>query len=260
MSESGGEPYRVALGYPAYPGATDFRSLMAATVTGSQRCTVQFVPCIGSETCRGFNFVWAVALGMAERGEVSHFAMLHADIAPEGPWIDTLLDECNRLDAHVVSAVSPIKSPQGLTSTAVDIDGKWLQRRLTMHEVMRLPETFDVWDTVRLGVNPDQKPLLVNTGCWIADLRKPEWFELDSEGKTPFFFTFNHEIQRNAEGQWETRAESEDWWFSRRMAERGLKYAATRKVALHHYGIHGYGNNTAWGTMATDHAQQEDAA
>jgi len=227
--------YRVALGYPAYPGAADFRSLMAAVVHASNRHTIKFIPCVGSETCRGFNFVWVNSLAMAEKCEITHFAMLHADIAAEEYWVDKLIDEC----------------------------GKWSQRRLVMREVMRLPETFDMWDTVRLGVNPDHKPLLVNTGCWVADLRKPEWFELDPQGRTPWYFTFNHEISKDAEsGKWTTKAESEDWWFSRQMAARGLKYFATRKVGLEHFGLHGYRNDRDWGNAAADpaHVKPEEAA
>jgi len=262
LSESGESSYRVALGYPAYPGATDFRSLMAATVHVSEQHTVKFIPCIGSETCRGFNFTWVNALAMAEKCEITHFAMLHADIAPQQHWLDALVAECDRLDAHVVSAVSPIKSAEGLTSTAIDIDGKWRQRRLVMQEIMRLPETFDIYDTIRLGVNPDHKPLLLNTGCWVADLRKSEWFELDADGYSPFYFTFNHAIRKDpATGQWTTMAESEDWWFSRRMAERNMTYYATRKVALEHFGIHGFRNDVAWGTAAADpaHVLSEEA-
>lgn len=252
MSEETKPSYRIALGYPAYPGSTAFQSLMAATVHVSQRHQVKLLPIIGSETCRGFNWCWVNALSLAEKCEVTHFAMLHADIAPQDHWLDKLIDECDRLDAHVVSAVSPIKSHEGRTSTAIDIDGKWHQRRLTMREVMRLPETFDVWDTIRLGVNPDHKPLLVNTGCWVADLRKPEWFELNQDGTTPFYFTFNHEVRKKEDGVWTMAAESEDWFFSRVMASRGLKYWATRKVVLEHYGIHGYRNDSAWGTEDFD--------
>jgi hypothetical protein len=130
--------------------------------------------------CKGFNELWTLALNNQAELGFTHFAMLHSDIVPEDGWLDLLVDEQQRTGADVVSCVSPLKSGEGLTSTAIDGDGEWnLSRRLTMREVMKLPETFGVEDC---GVpdcspssphwNPNRR-LLVNTGCWIADLSKP---------------------------------------------------------------------------------------
>ena len=117
-----------------------------------------------------FNTLFAVALNRAARGEITHFAMLHADIAPMPGWLDVLLEECDRLDADLVSALVPLKDGRGITSSGLGrIGDPWggAFRRVAVRELAGLPETFDNAD---LGY--PQHPLLHNNGC--LGLRPPQ--------------------------------------------------------------------------------------
>lgn len=205
---------------------------------------------VGSELsilCHNFNALWSMALNERVRQPIDYFAMLHSDIMPlANDWLQVLIDELRRTGSDVMSAVVPIKTDEGFTSTAIDVDPEdesadlfAIERKLTMREVASLPETFGAADC---GY-PDRR-LLVNSGCWVADFRKP-WVEDVS------FDTFT-EIGRTEEGLFEPKAMSEDWLFSRFVQRRGGKVMATRKVPLLHFGTARYPNTHAWGTAATD--------
>lgn len=182
-----------------------------------------------------FNQCWCFALNLRRQRTVTHFAMLHADIVPNNWWLDVLLDEIERTGADMLSAIVPIKSRDGVTSTAIgDPRDSFQRRRLTMREVMKLPKTFDVADC---GF-PD-RALFVNTGCWICDFRKP-WVE-------KIWFQIQDRITKNEEGLFVPEVAPEDWDFSRRVAEMGGKVMATRKVKLSHFGPRGHRNDHAWG-------------
>lgn len=178
---------------------------------------------------------------MREQG-VTHFAMLHDDIQPADGWIDTLLEEMNRVDADIISVVVPLKENSGLTSTAIDTD-PWRPRRLTMREVAKLPETFNGWDARNLGLGSDHLSelwpcLLVNTGCWICKFTD-EWAE------RAFFHVRDKIIRVN--GHFEPRVAPEDWEFSRWAHNEGLKVYATTKVHLTHSGTAQFQNWGSWG-------------
>lgn len=190
-----------------------------------------------------FNTLWAGALELREQG-FSHFAMIHSDIDPDHWWLDTLINEMNRLSADIVSVVAPIKSDEGVTSTAIDTGDLWRPRRLTMTEVYELPETFNAADV--------GGPLLVNNGLWVCDLTKP-WADT-------FQFEMLNRIRPLGNGKFVAQMVSEDWLASRRWNELGLSVWATRKVGLNHHGSNGFTNRHAWGTWSIDqkgnHASQ----
>lgn len=207
-----------------------------------------------------FNWCWVDAMNLLESGEITHFAMLHGDIEPDPTqrWIDILLEEMEAHSATLVSTHLPIKDQRGLTSSGVcDPAVKWggAYRRFTQKEILHeLPETFN---NVLAGY-PD-KPLLHNTGCWIADLRKPVFRELNTDGSLKTFFQFPERIVRDKKGKWSHEQESEDWYFSRDLWERGVRDTwITRRVRLTHFGMMGWPNwvdfgdyengdeNTAW--------------
>ncbi len=204
---------------------------------------------------RGFNHLWAEAVKRAEQGTVTHFAMLHSDVIPDPHWVDTLWEEMTRLDADIVSCVIPIKTTQGLTSTGMEIPGsQFMVRRLTMHEVMDLPETFNADDVTHAGLNELGGRLLVNTGCWIADLRKSWVHELDDKNNLKCHFTINDAIHKEADGAFCVGVEPEDWFFSRTVQDVApeAKLYATRKVRCEHKGEASYVNDVAWGTSQRD--------
>lgn len=248
------KPTVVALTMPHY-GEVKFaaaRSFYRPTSEGSQVGVVRN-DSIGSVLTKNFNHAWCWAINLRESHGVTHFAMLHADVVAKDGWLDVLLGEMNRLNADVVSAVVPIKSEHGLTSTAVGTVNPYHSRRLTLNECHRLPETFDAWDVEReLGF---RGPLLVNTGCWLADLRKPWCDDADEQGFLRWAFRFADEMWRNpATGKWAPLNVSEDWLFSRHLSDIGAKVYATRKVDCYHAGSKNYVNGKPWGEWDTDEA------
>jgi hypothetical protein len=193
--------------------------------------------------------LWSQGLNSAHRGAVTHFAMLHSDVVPDPGWIDTLLSELDERDADLVSVAIPIKDKRGLTSCGLgDHADPWAAfRRFTMHELMEMPPTFGITDTP----HPD-KFLLHNTGCWVADLRKPLWRETDSAGCLKAYFNFPLRGRMNERGEVIHERESEDWHFSRQMAFLGANTFITRKVAVTHNGNMEFSNSSAWGLYEHD--------
>jgi hypothetical protein len=189
----------------------------------------------------GFNQCWCSALNVVRKGQrIDYFVMLHADIVPEEWWIDKLIAEMVRTGADLVSCVVPIKSAHGVTSTAIAGLDPWVvERRLTMREVMQLPETFGAADCGFPG-----RALMVNTGCWIADFRKP-WVE-------QVRFQISNRIVRTAAG-FDAQVVPEDWDFARQIVELEGLVLATRKVSLAHIGPNPFRNQTAWGSYRIDH-------
>lgn len=198
----------------------------------------------------GFNALWADALNAYADGKITHFAMLHSDIAAGDGWLDTLLAEMESHAADVMSAVVPIKDVRGVTSTAIGGAGPWqVYRRLTMREVFAdtMPETFSAAD-----FGYPNRPLLVNDGCMVVDLRNPLFHNANLDGQAIIYFGFPSDIVRGENGRWQVRRESEDWFFSRSAADAGAKIMATRKVPLKHIGAYPFPGNEAWGKYIVD--------
>jgi hypothetical protein len=177
-----------------------------------------------------FNTFWADALN--HRPEMTHFLMLHSDVVPAPGFLGTLLAEMERVHADVLSVVIPIKSKEGLTSTAVETHDRWKPRRLSMSEVFERDESFT------------EDGLLVNTGLMLVDFRK-HWVE-------KIQFTVNDAIRRKTDGTFEAVVEPEDWNFSRQVRALGGVAWATRKVQVLHVGTTAYGNSNPWGTLKVD--------
>lgn len=234
---------RVVMGMPFCKGIRCTRSEVAFRDKATSRpLWIDRVMSDSSVLELSFNRFWDKALNDKEEHGATHAVMLHDDVCPEDGWLDTLLDEMERTGADVISCVVPIKSPEGLTSTAIGWGtGNPFRplRRLTMHEVMTLPETFGRED-VTLEGPPD---LMVNTGCWIADLRQP-WVESN------VFRNVSRRVKSG--GKWKTECLSEDWAFSCDLVRWGAKVLATRKVKLYHDN-RAFNNHTAWGLWDTDH-------
>jgi hypothetical protein len=202
-----------------------------------------------------FNHLWANALVAYGSGRCTHFAMLHSDIAPESGWLDILMRELEKHQLDMVSTVIPIKSTDGLTSTAVgSVDDIWSQKRLTMKEVKNLPVTFTDYDLAQWKVKHKRvgHKLLLNTGCWVADLRNPIWHHVDENNEARFFFTQKDRITVDEQGVTHVGFASEDWIWSRECQKAGLKIGATRAVKAWHYGPFGYYNQGVWGDLSED--------
>lgn len=181
-----------------------------------------------------FNRLWCEALMLRKQG-FRYFAMMHNDVVPGQFWLDRLMEEYQRLQADVISAVIPIKSDDGLTSTAMDKGDLWNCCRLTMKEVMELPESFESKD---VGF-----PLLVNNGLWLCDMTQP-WCE-------KFSFEILNRIGKTKDGLFFSQLIPEDWHCSRKFHDLGLRVFATRKVQLYHE-EEKFNNYSAWGKMSRD--------
>jgi len=240
------EPTKILLGMPN-PGKIATQTAVAGMMhpAAAPGVNVEVMVHQTSLLASGFNYLWASAL---ERG-FTHFAMLHADIRPERNWVDMLLSELQRTGADLVSVVVPIKDERGLTSTAIGHPTIWYSplRRLTMREVAALPPTFDAADA-----GYPNNALLINTGCWLADLRNPKWLETDAEGCLKIYFMIQDRIRKSEDGKLRCNTQSEDWFFSTRMFENGLKAVATRKVQLGHYSDFPWPNYNSWGKWDHD--------
>lgn len=197
------------------------------------------------------NRLWCWALNQAARGKITHFAMLHSDIMPSPGWIDLLIDELDARDGDFISAIAALKDENGLTSCGVgNATDPWNpHRRFTMSELMEMPETFDVSATP----HPD-KYILHNTGCWVADLRKPLWRTVDSNNCLVADFSFPIRGRVLPTGEVVHERESEDWHFSRMIASLGAKTFATRRVSTIHFGSKGFRNDHKWGLLEHDEA------
>ena len=188
------------------------------------------VPFQSSSLPSTFNDAWCAALNDQHGYGFTHFAMIHDDVVPRGPWLDILMDEMAATGADVVAAVIPIKDRLGLTTTAIDTPGhEWFVRRLSLTEIFQRPETFT------------EPHLLINTGLWLCKLGpwcRKTWFQQ------------LHRIAETSQGLLPVQM-SEDWDWSRMAARLGAKLYATRKVKLYHED-HEYHNHFAWGEQKTD--------
>jgi hypothetical protein len=237
--------HKVRLGFPGPGGLFGaLRGLMTATKWKHD------VVITNSDTAHGnFNVLWAEALDLAEAGEITHFAMLHSDTIPEPGWLDVLLGELDAAGVALVSAAIAIKDGRGLASCGIgDPADPWRPlRRFTFKELQGFPETFGA-----AHVGYPGGMLLHNNGCWVADLRRKEWYAEDENGDLVAYFEFPHRIRRGPDGKRRALGESEDWYFSRQMHKLGIPSRITRKVVIAHRGQMDFPNHTAWGAYEHD--------
>jgi hypothetical protein len=240
LTRSTARKRRVFLGLP-HNGtiATDSMSSVMTASLGTY--DVGIGAAASSLLCYNFNRLWADALNVSPRPDF--FAMHHSDIgAPDG-WLDVLIEILEAKRADMVSAVVPIKTGHGNTSTGVlDVDGS-RRRRLTVREVATLPPVFDAKAAGALsGVkNP---VLIVNTGLWVCRFA-------GLSGIEELHFHTGDSIRADGPGgTFRAHCTPEDWMWSMDFASRGLKVLATTRVPVRHYGHTAFaiGFGPPWGT------------
>lgn len=190
-----------------------------------------------------FNKLWATGLANAMEGNIDLFAMMHTDVEPEAMWLDTMVDELLRLKLDVLSAVIPIKDDTGNTSTAIGpVDDEWENIALKLDEIRMLPKTFSDEDLkpLRRKHNKPNHRLLLNTGCWVADLRNKKFWQVEN-GLVKFFFTQKDRILYDGK-RFSCGLASEDWNFSRICHREGMRIAATRIIEVKHHGSRAFSN------------------
>ena len=238
----------VFLALPSYGGMEprSLRGIMEAVPSGStivDRWTWQQQG--GSLLALGFNTLWCQALNTRERHAWTHFAMHHSDIEAEPGWLEKLIEEQQRCGADVLSVAVPIKDGRGLTSTGVRSDERGV-RRITMKQLFKLPETFDIEDCRGIVADvQDDDFLAINTGLWVCDFTKP-WVE-------KVWFGVLDGISTNPEnGKFFPKVLPEDWHLSGMLHQHGLKVMATRKIKVAHHGGAAYRNDLDFGTEEID--------
>lgn len=256
-SPDGASP-SVYVALPTYDGrvevATAGRWLLGLT---RGRCRVGQFSRRASLLAWAFNDMWCEAINLARRGQVTRFAMLHADVVPlpcpgDGgrppAWADALERVLQETDADVASAVIPIKDTRGLTSTAIgDPLDPWRQiKRLTVREALALPESFRAADCGFPG-----RPLLVNTGLWMCRLDRGDWHRR-------VHFEIRDRVVEGDDGDLRPQTIPEDWGWSRRLWQLGVDVVATRAVAVEHVGRIGFVSDQPWGACAADPAWDQE--
>lgn len=243
----------ILLGQPLGGRMADSGAIIAATLhaTGG-KLQVAYSRKGCSSLPQTFNQCWADAI--ANPGKFDYFAMLHSDVEPQQGWLDVLYDEIVRTKATVVSAVCAIKDGKGVTSTGVGpVDDDYEYRRLTVTECQKLPQTFGLADVKAANLWPDEywqgglRCLLVNTGCWIADLSWPKWYEVRPDGCFDFVYEQKHRIQKWPDGSVHCEFAPEDWLLSRYVCRHGGTALATRLFRVAHWGEQMYPNWQTWG-------------
>ena len=246
---------RVLIGLPSYDAQAHV-SLLSALLNEThapESPPFQVATHTSSLLALTCNVLWCTALNM--RPDVTHFMLIHSDVLPgESGFVGRLLAEMEAQACDVLSVVLPIKDEKGLTSTAFLPDTRWAglrtdpvrRRRLTLHELDRLPETFGVRDLAELFGDFDAPNpcLLVNTGLVLIDLRG-RWVE-------QVRFQVNDTIYQNEAGRWDVDVEPEDWFFSRMAYLAGARVFATRAVKARHAGRAQFPNWGAWGQLEHD--------
>lgn len=232
MTEQDQAEPKVFIALPSYNGQSASKQLFtlsAIVKKGWMVASTEF-----SSLAHSFNRMWVDCLNKRKKHGLTHFVMCHADVIPhnEGNWIQTLIEEMSAVGADILSVVSPIKDPLGLTSTGRMRPNVRSIERFTMRQIYRLPETFTF---------PD---LVINTGCMCVNLLHPLVDQL--------FFRFQDWIEKNEQGDLVARTVSEDWLFSADAQSIGMKVFATRKVKLDHAGTMLFGTHGPWGQWERD--------
>ncbi len=239
--------YTVALGCPG-------RNFGWSTLTGIVQSSLGAHRVDLDNNGNGFddlNVLWERALNRAEAGEITHYVQLHADIIPQAGFVDLLMDEIEETGADLVSVACAMKDKRGVLNCGIgSLKNPWgAYRRLTSHELHRLPPTFDA-TRLKAAFSLDgdaDKFMLHNTGCFVADLRRPVFYQTDEAGDLRAWFDFPTRIRRNEQGKWAHNRESEDWFFSRQLHSLGANTLITRKVSLRHVGEAHFVNDEPFG-------------
>ncbi len=227
------------IGVPMYDASMSMHThltLLNAALYANGEYTIEY----RYESVSALPWCFNKLLARAAASDVDYFVMIHSDIgSKDREWLNKLIKELQESGLSVLSAVSPIKTNEGLTSTAVDAYP--VPRRLTLTELHGLDKkTF----TNKECVENFGKPLLINTGMMIWDMAKMRPWVYDLP------FEFHDRWRTNGEGLVPSFV-PEDWLMSRRLNERDIPYGATLKIPVVHMGHCDFTTDEPWG-LPTD--------
>lgn len=225
---------KIMIGIPAYSRHID---VATAANIHSAGMPVSYHIEISSLLARCFNTLLCNAYNLREQHGFTHFCLMHADIeVTTDGWAVKMLDEMRHMELGALSAVVPIKQQDGATSTALDVTPeKDDVTILYMHDLFRMPETITGEDTKHLFGN---EGLLINTGLMMLDMSKID--------PTRQSFHIMDQIIR-VDGKYYPRGCPEDWHISRMFRRDGIRYGATRKITVKHWGHHAYCSGKPYG-------------
>jgi hypothetical protein len=253
---------RVYLGCPTYDGWMIAGAARAFYAWGSrQHEIIAEQPNPNSLLPDACDSLWGKAITCNIKYGAQWFAMIHADVEPEQWWIDKLIAEAELHNADFLSAIIPIKSDKGLTSTSIAYPqgSRRSGSRLTLKQVNHnnFPKTVDIHAAVKavrssipaqLQIQADETFLLCNTGCMVCRLDRP-WRD---PGKVHFQILNTLSIDDDGESTFSSTL-SEDWFFTRAIAQAGGKVMATKALQVMHYdGLKGYFSRDSYGQDRED--------
>lgn len=231
------------IGMPTSDGTAHVAAVMAMGASCLGKTSFEFA--VATSTALSYNFNQLYARALDRRPQVTHFAMIHSDVCPGAGWLDVLMEEMDKHDADLISAVIPLRNKSGLTSTCLAED-PWGKRH-----VLSLKEIFDLYKSETFT----DFGLLTNTGLMLLNLDGP-WAEqvvfrqqerirkVQKEFDLPQpDSSVTATVTRDV---YEAVTLPEDWDFSHQIKTLGGKVFATRKVRLYH-GHKDYHNHYAWG-------------
>lgn len=224
------KPTKVYLGIPTHDGRVQNEVVNAILVGGKTLTNSQIEG--GSALTFNFNNCYANALN-ARRHGITHFAMLHSDIAvTTANWCDRMVEIMEREKADVLSVIMPLKVVgEDKTSTAIEEPDDnplgFKARKLTLRECAARGTTW---------TDPN---LLLNTGLMLVDIRKPwaeeVWFEFQDKIDS---------VEENGVKRFFPVSIAEDYGFSRMVRAAGGKLVVTQEIPAWHCGGGRFSNQT----------------
>jgi hypothetical protein len=251
---------KVVLGCPMYDYRLGYSSSERYFRQASRNHQMCEVPADGSIIDSQCTKLWCDALNNRHQG-VTYFAMLHSDVTPEPWWVDTLIEQAELHGADFVSALVAVKNLSGAYSTGISTsDGERHFRRLSRRQVQHpdFPTTFGIEEAatalerlpepLRIPEVPRGGFLLANTGCMVCRVDRP-WAE-------HVVFNSVTVIEKFKGGVVKPYTFSEDWYFTRGIAQHGGRVMATKTVATSHMGTMHYASEGDWGQDQDDESRE----
>ena len=219
---------KVYLALPTYDGKSQCDSMWTVlNAPAGKHPSGTFVKPVSRQSSllgKGFCLLWAEAVQLG----FDVFAMLHADIAVANKhWLMRLIEIMRTSEAGVLSAVVRLKDDSGETSTAYELP---TVKTLHIAEIARLPEVFGRAEVSDM-IGQDCGRLLVNTGCFVADIRQPWARQVDFAVETSIDWKQSPPY---------VNINPEDWRFSRMVADAGGVVKATKALKTEHCGVRWY--------------------
>lgn len=196
-----------------------------------------------------FNMLWCDAWNKRKEHGLTHFCMVHSDVAPlDKGWLRTTHEEHAKAGADITANVIALKDERAQSSTAVMNVNTREMRKLTLDECHGAgKKTFNINDIGFPG-----HCLLLNTGCWICNLSDKPGFGSEKPWFKRMCFRFHDHIIENDDDTLTPACVGEDWLFSIDAWRMGLKTFATTSVVIEHQGVYQYPNIAGWGTKEPD--------